>query len=58
MKYQYYWLTPYKVRKTAKIMKRCNQVPHPTQDTTWESNKYRINTRAEVDGTPSQIPAF
>ena len=28
-----------KVRKTAKIRKRYNQVPHLTQDTTWESNK-------------------
>ena len=26
-----------KVRKTAKIRKRCNQVPYLTQDTTWES---------------------
>ena len=28
-----------KVRKTAKIRKRYNQVPHLTQDTTWESGK-------------------
>ena len=28
-----------KVRKTGKIRKRYNQVPHLTQDTTWESNK-------------------
>ena len=28
-----------KVRKTAKIRKRYNQVPHLPQDTTWESNK-------------------
>ena len=27
-----------KVRKTAKIKIRYNQVPHLTQDTTWESN--------------------
>ena len=26
----------YKVRKIAKIRKRYNQVPHLTQDTTWE----------------------
>ena len=32
-----------KVRKTAKIRKRYNQVPHLTQDTTWESNKNTIN---------------
>ena len=28
-----------KVRKMPKIRKRYNQVPHLTQDTTWESNK-------------------
>ena len=28
-----------KVRKRTKIRKRFNQVPHLTQDTTWESNK-------------------
>ena len=33
----------YKVRKEAKIKKRYNQVPHLTQDTTWESNKNTIN---------------
>ena len=32
-----------KVRKTAKIRKRYNQIPHLTQETTWESNKYTIN---------------
>ena len=32
-----------KVRKTAKIKNRYNQVPHLTQDTTWESNKTTIN---------------
>ena len=32
-----------KVRKTAKIRKRYNQVPHLTQDTTWESKKNTIN---------------
>ena len=32
-----------KVRKTAKIRKRCNPVPHLTQDTTWERNKTTIN---------------
>ena len=32
-----------KVRKTAKIRKRYNQVPHLTQDTTKESNKSSIN---------------
>ena len=39
------WLarTIFKVRKEAKIRKRYNQVPHSTQDTTWESNKNTIN---------------
>ena len=32
-----------KVRKTTKIRKRYNQVPHLTQDTIWESNKNTIN---------------
>ena len=32
-----------KVRKTAKIRKRYNQVPHLIQDTTWESSKNTIN---------------
>ena len=31
-----------KVRKTAKIRNRYNQVPHLTQDTTWESDKITI----------------
>ena len=33
----------FKVRKSAKIVKRYNQVPHLTQDTTWKSNKNTIN---------------
>ena len=32
------------VRKEAKIRNRYNQVPHLTQDTTWESNKNTIKT--------------
>ena len=32
-----------KIRKAAKIMNRYNQVPHLTQDTTWESDKNTIN---------------
>ena len=35
--------TGIKVSKTAKIRKRYNQVPHLTQDTTWERNKTTIN---------------
>ena len=33
-----------KVRKAAKIRNRYNQVPHLTQDTTWESDKTHLNT--------------
>ena len=32
-----------KVRKTARIRNRYNQVPHLSQDTKWESNKVTIN---------------
>ena len=35
--------TSVKVKKTAKNRKRYNQVPHLSQDTTWESNKNTIN---------------
>ena len=31
-----------KVRKRANIRNRCNQVPHLTQDITWESDKHTI----------------
>ena len=33
----------YKVRKAAKFRNRYNQVPHLTQDTTWESDKNTVN---------------
>ena len=39
----YFGFSVLKVRQTAKIMKRYNQVPHMTQDNTWESNKNTIN---------------
>ena len=32
-----------KVRKATKIRNRYNQVPHLTQDTTWESDKTQLN---------------
>ena len=32
-----------KVRKTARIRIRYNQVPHLSQDSEWESNKITIN---------------
>ena len=34
------WL---KVREVAKIRNRYDQVPHLTQDTTWESDKTQLN---------------
>ena len=43
----------FKVRKMAKIRKRYNQVPHLTQDTTWESNKNTINiTNKSQEASP------
>ena len=43
----------YKVSKTAKIRKRYNQVPHLTQDTTWESNKNILNiTNKSQEASP------
>ena len=43
----------FKVRKTAKIRKRYNQVPHLTQDTTWSSNKKTINiTNKSLEDSP------
>ena len=39
----YFLVRSMKIRKTVKIRKRYNQVPHLTQDTTWESNKNTIN---------------
>ena len=33
---------PVKVRKAIKMRNRYNQVPHLTQDTTWESDKNTI----------------
>ena len=37
-----------KVRKVAKIRDRYNQVPHLTQDTTWESDKTQLNITNKV----------
>ena len=44
----------YKVQKTAKIRKRYSQVPHLTQDTTWESNKNTINITNKSQVTTKQ----
>ena len=42
-----------KVRKTAKIRKRYNQIPNLTQDTTWENNKNTINiTNKSQEASP------
>ena len=46
-----------KVRKKAKIRNRCNQVPHHSQDTTWESDKntrkHHIQESQEVRSSPA-----
>ena len=42
-----------KVRKTARIRNRYNQVQHLSQDTTWESNKITINiTNKSQEASP------
>ena len=42
-----------KVLKTAWIRNRCNQVPHLSQDTKWESNTITINiTNKSQDVSP------
>ena len=42
-----------KVGKRAKIRNRYNQVPHLTQDTTWESDKHTIrHHKQEPRGQP------
>ena len=46
-------IRPPKVRKAAKIRNRYNQVPHLTQDTTWESVKTQLNiTIKSQKGSP------
>ena len=40
-------MTLVRVRKAAKIMNRYNQVPHLTQNTTWESDKNTIKHRKQ-----------
>ena len=44
-----------KLRKVAKTRNRCNQVPHLTQDTTWESDKNTkiTNKSQEVSSFPA-----
>ena len=43
-----------RVRKTAKIRNRYNQLPHLTQDTTWERDKDTIkHHKQEVSPFPA-----
>ena len=43
----------FKISKTSMIRKEYNQVPHLTQDTTWESNRTTINiTNKSQDVSP------
>ena len=46
-----------KVKKKAKIRNRCNQVPHLTEDTIWESDKntkkHHIQKSQEVSPSPA-----
>ena len=44
-----------KVRKTAKIRNQYNQVPHLTQDTTWESDKITIRRHKQEPTLPLLI---
>ena len=42
-----------KVRRTAEIRKRYNQIPHLTQETTWESSNNKINiTNKSLEVSP------
>ena len=51
---RYVW--EFKIRKAAKIRNRYNQVPHLTQDTTWESDKTIKHHKQEPRGqTCSEI---
>ena len=46
-----------KVSKKAKIEKRCNQVPHLTQDTTLESDKSTSKHHIQESQEVSPLPA-
>ena len=47
----------YKVRKNAKIRNLYNQVPHLTQDTTWESDKNTRKHHTQESQGVSSFPA-
>ena len=40
-----------KVGKRAKIKNRYNQVPHLTQDTTWQSDKHNKTSQTRAKGS-------
>ena len=46
-----------KVRKKAEIRTRYNQVPHLTQDTTWESNKNTKKKHHQQEQRGQPFPA-
>ena len=46
-----------KVRKKARIMNRYNQLPHLTQDTTWESDKNTRKRHIQESQEVSPFPA-
>ena len=46
-----------KVSKDAKIRNRYNQVPHLSQDTTWESDKNTIKHTSQESQDASPFPA-
>ena len=43
------------VRKEVKIRKRYNQIPHLTQDITWESYKHTINITNKRSAHSQQV---
>ena len=50
----YVWAFQSKVRKMAKIRKRYNQVPHLTQETTWES----YNSTIKITNKSQEVSPF
>ena len=47
----------FKVRKKVNIRNRNNQVPHPTQDTLWESDKYTRKRHTQESQKINPFPA-
>ena len=50
-------LSTSKIRKETKIRNRYNQVPHLTQDTTWESDKNTIKHHTQESQEIRHFPA-